>query len=55
VTKDPLPPLHPWWYCAFWDVWTYLTWPRQAREMKRMGFRRTGWMTYELGPENADG
>ena len=50
MAKDPLPPLHSWWYCAAMDVWMYVTWPRQVRQMKQTGFRRTGFMTWETGP-----
>lgn len=33
-------------------VWTYLSWPWQVREMKRYGFRRIGWMTWEPRPNS---
>ena len=50
MAKNPPPPLKPWWYIAGLRAWTYLTWPRQVRQMKRAGFRKTGFMTWELGP-----
>lgn len=50
MAKEPLPPLHPWWYIAASTAWLYITWPRQVRQMKRAGFRRTGFMTWETGP-----
>jgi hypothetical protein len=37
-----------------WRVWTWLSWPWQVRQMKAMGFRRVGWMTWETGPEQPD-
>ena len=33
-----------------WWAWSYLSWPWQVRQLKRAGFRRTGWMTWESGP-----
>jgi hypothetical protein len=55
MSKDPLPPLSPWYVRAALDIWTYLSWPLQVREMKRLGFRKTGFMTWELGPEDKHG
>ena len=52
MAKDPPPPLHPWWYLAIWDAWTWISWPWQARQLKRAGFRHAGWMTWELGPDD---
>jgi hypothetical protein len=54
VGKPPLPPLHPWYVRAAWDTWTWITWPLQARTLRRHGFRKTGFMTYMLGPEDDD-
>ncbi len=31
-----------------WRIWVWLSWPWQVRQMKAMGFRRVGWMTWEL-------
>lgn len=50
MAKDPLPPLYPWYQIAAMRAWTYLTWPMTIRELKRAGFRRTGFMTWETGP-----
>ena len=36
-----------------WKVWDFVTWPKTVRELKQMGFRHTGFMTWELGPEEA--
>lgn len=33
-------------------VWTYLSWPWQVRQMRRSGFRRIGWMTWETRPDS---
>jgi hypothetical protein len=33
-------------------AWDLITWPRTVRELKRAGARRTGFMTWELGPED---
>lgn len=30
-----------------WRLWAYLTWPRDVRQLKRAGFRRTSWMSWE--------
>jgi hypothetical protein len=45
----PLPPALPWWIRGSWRVWVFVTWPAQARQLRRAGFRRTGWMTWETG------
>jgi hypothetical protein len=51
--SKPLPPqLYPWYRRATADIWTWISWPWQARTLKRHGFTRTGWMTYELGPDD---
>jgi hypothetical protein len=39
----------------WWQVRELVTWPLAVRELKRAGFRRTGWMTWEAGPEGDDG
>jgi hypothetical protein len=42
------------WPVLIWSrVWTYLSWPWQVRQMKRYGFRRVGWMTWETGPSES--
>ncbi len=55
MPKPPLPPLAPWYSRWASTAWTWISWPYQARFLKRHGFRRTGFMTYELGPEDPDG
>jgi hypothetical protein len=45
-----LPPLDGWGRRTATQIWLCLTWPRQVRQMKAAGFRRTGWMTWETGP-----
>jgi hypothetical protein len=33
-----------------WRIWSWLTWwPWQVHQMKRSGFRHTGWMRWEIG------
>lgn len=49
----PLPPDLP---LPLWSrIWSrtliQVTWPWYARKLKRAGFVRTGWMTWETGPE----
>ena len=48
----PLPPVRtvPWPTLIAWRLWGWLTWPWQVRQLKRHGFRRVGWMTWESGP-----
>lgn len=46
----PPDPAVPWWLLAVWRFWGLVTWPAQARQLKREGFRRTGWRTWEAGP-----
>jgi hypothetical protein len=47
--EPPLPARFGWW------AWSWLSWPWQVREMKRYGFRRVGWMTWETGPAEGNG
>jgi hypothetical protein len=42
----------PLWLYACWQVREFITWPRTVRELKRAGFRHTGFMTWETGPED---
>jgi hypothetical protein len=51
----PAPPEPPWLLSASWRIWELITWPLTIRALKRAGFRRTGWMTWESGPEDEDG
>jgi hypothetical protein len=37
-----------------WWAWGILTWPATVRELKRHGFRRTGFMTWDTGPASED-
>lgn len=56
MAKQPLPePTLPWWVRAACIAWETLTWPVTARRLKAAGFRRTGWMTWESGPQPWDG
>ena len=49
--SKPLPDEHvPWWLRTLWCIEVWVSWPWQVRQMKRAGFRRTGWMTWETGP-----
>ncbi len=47
----PAPPSLPWLARAGWKAWDIIIWPLTARQLKRSGFRRTGWMTWEAGPD----
>ncbi len=41
-------PLMPWHIRLAWRIWGNLTWwPWQVRQLKRAGFRRTGWRQWE--------
>jgi hypothetical protein len=44
----------PWWKIALWNTWDFITWPRTVRQLKRAGFRRTGWMTWGGEPAWTD-
>jgi hypothetical protein len=37
----------PWWMRAWWTLWANVTWPWEARKLKREGWHRTGWRTWE--------
>lgn len=48
----PLPistePLVPWYQLAWWRLWQTVTWwPWQVRVLRKAGFVRTGWRTWE--------
>lgn len=45
-------PLMPWYWRAAWNAWEILTWPATARQLKKAGFRHTGFMTWESGPDD---
>jgi hypothetical protein len=47
---EPGERLYPRWLACCWQVYDFITWPLTARQLKRGGFRRTGWMTWESGP-----
>ena len=47
--------LYPLWQYIVLCAWDYVTWPCTARELKRAGFRRTGFMTWESGPDSGGG
>jgi hypothetical protein len=40
---------------TFWRLYSLVTWPYQVMQFKRAGFRRTGWMTWETGPDDVHG
>jgi hypothetical protein len=50
-TRPPDPPYRWWWRLRDW-LWCQVTWPWQVRLLKREGFHRTGWMTWEVGPND---
>jgi hypothetical protein len=43
----PPEPKISWLNDAIWWLHGWITWPYYARKLKRAGFRRTGWMTWE--------
>jgi hypothetical protein len=47
----PEPPPPSWLVIAYWQVRSWVTWPHTVRQLKRAGFRRTGFMTWGEGPE----
>jgi len=52
--KEPLPePEIPSLARAVWQLYELVTWPYWTRQLRRAGFRRTGWMTWEAGPDDA--
>lgn len=55
MAKDSPPPMFPWYIRWAWSAWEFVTWPHTARTLKRHGFTRTGFMTWELGPEDEHG
>ena len=54
MPKELPPPLYPWYRRAAADIWTWIFWPLTVREMKRAGFRHTGFMTWETGPDKEE-
>ena len=44
--------LYPLWAYIGLKAYDYITWPRTVRELKRAGFRHTGFMTWETGPDD---
>jgi hypothetical protein len=42
----------PLWLYLAWRAYDLITWPRTVRELKRAGFRHTGFMTWETGPDD---
>jgi hypothetical protein len=45
--KPPPEPLVPWWTLAWWRLQAWVTWPWQVRVLRKAGFVRTGWRTWE--------
>jgi hypothetical protein len=41
----------PRWLGFCWTAWDWVTWPLTAYRLKQAGFRRTGWRTWEAGPD----
>ena len=39
----------PLWQYTWMRAWSWLSWPYTVRQLKRAGFRRTGFMTWESG------
>jgi hypothetical protein len=50
----PAPQEAPRWQIAWWQVREFITWPATVRQLKRAGFRKTGFMTWETGPDDDD-
>lgn len=51
MAKEPLPePTVPRLVLIGWRLYGLITWPYYVRKLRRAGFRRTGWMTWESGP-----
>jgi hypothetical protein len=42
--------MYPLWAYIGLKAWDLITWPATVRELKRVGARRTGFMTWEFGP-----
>jgi hypothetical protein len=42
-------PAPPWWSRLYWRAWGWYHWPADVRMMKREGWHKTGWRTWE-GP-----
>jgi hypothetical protein len=55
-TYAPKPPppdrMVSWPVLIAWRIWDLLSWPWQVHQMKAMGFRRVGWMTWEARPDS---
>lgn len=47
--RPPDPPYR-WWWRLRDTLWSWITWPWQVALMKREGFRRVGWMSWEVTP-----
>ena len=44
--------LYPLWQYIGLKAWDLVTWPYTVRQLKRAGFRHTGFMTWETGPDD---
>lgn len=45
----PEPDVLPWYTRMAWRIWAeWITYPWQARQLRKAGFRRTGWRQWEL-------
>jgi hypothetical protein len=47
VTGKPSPPEPMWIARAAWWLRVQITWPFEVHRLKRAGFRRVGWQTWE--------
>ena len=47
----PPPPPPPWPVRAVWWAWGWLIYWPQTRQLKREGFKRTGWREWEYHPD----
>lgn len=45
--KPPIEPPVPAWVRAVWWCWAWITWPRDARKLRREGWKHTGFGRWE--------
>jgi hypothetical protein len=55
MKEQPRDPCIPLWVRIMWKTYVLVTWPRQVRQLKREGFRRTGWRTWEWEMQDGSG
>lgn len=51
---EPGEPRVPRWMLLALRLWDLARWPADVRRLKQAGFYKTGFMTWESGPEDAD-